>query len=204
MVLKGFMSDVGYTVIKGSRTTFKKQLNDETTLWVSLQIIQSMRPQLGLFPRVGFNNLKVIDFFYHHLEQQRPEKLTPPMLSETLGYLMPEPRQLEWYFHPTEDEIQRTARDVIGSIVEYGTPLMTRYPDLISLAAWAIMPTNDLGAMTQDPRLLRATILYLVGDISAAKGLISESIAEVSTHGHDLKNPAYDAHIKFDKLLRLH
>ena len=48
--LRAQMAELGFSFRKG---IFDRRLNDETTLWVALQVLNSKQSALGLFPRVG-------------------------------------------------------------------------------------------------------------------------------------------------------
>lgn len=190
------MAELGFS---GRRTDYSKKISDETTLWVSLQILKDRKSALGLFPRVGFINWKVTEFFRRYLDDSvSPPGNVPPTLSATLGYLIPEKRQTEWYFECAELAIRDSAKAVIQAVVDYGIPFMMRYPDLRSLYGWAKNPRIEPEAIHFQPQLLRAVILYLVGDWIQAKQVIATQIAEA---GNDLSDPSYGPIVRLRDLL---
>lgn len=194
--LRARMADLGFS---GKKTDFNQKFTDETTLWVSLQILKDGETLLGLFPRVGFINWKVAEFFRRYLEDPiNPAGNITPTLSATLGYLMCEPHQVECYFECTEASIRDAVKAVIQNMVSYGMSFMTRYPDLHSLHAWAKDPGVEPEATHFQPQLLRAVILYLVGDWIQAKDMIETQIAEA---GEDLNDPSYGPIVRLRDLL---
>lgn len=116
------MAEQGFT---GASADYFKKLNDETTVWIGVQVLRDRRPLLGLFPQVGFINWKMASFSRRVLNVTTHVNTT---LVATLGYLMPEPRQLESHFACDEMEIRKAARGVVQNACGYGMPFMTRYP----------------------------------------------------------------------------
>lgn len=197
--LRARMADLGFN---GEKALFNKKFNDETTLWVSLQVLRDRQSFLGLFPRVGFINWKVADFMQRYLADAliNPPVNIPPTLSATLGYLMPKPHQVEWYFECTEASIRSAAADIIQSVRSYGMSFTTRFPDVRSLSAWAKNPEIEPAAMFYQPQLLRAVILYLAGDWVQAKEIVEAQLSKGIVAG-EINDPNYAPIIRLGHLL---
>jgi hypothetical protein len=172
--LKSRMNDFRFA---GKGTSFTKKLNDETSLWVGLQIVERYRPLLAVFPRVGFANWMVAEFFRERLQFPLPGHI-PLTLHATLGYLVPGPLQTEALCEPVEESIRNTAKAATDNVIEFGLPFMTRYPDLHQLVGWARDPMIEPHGMVFQPTLLRGAILHLAGENNEARILISRDIAE--------------------------
>jgi hypothetical protein len=194
--LRAEMAKLGFALRRG---IFHRKLNDETTLWVSLQLLKGSGSSLGLFPRVGFINWKVAEFYCRHLDDPvEPAGNVPPTLSATLGYLMPGPARPEWHFECAETAIRMTVKTVVENVAAHGMPFMTRYPDLQSLKAWADDPGIEPEATNVQPQLLRAEIFYLGGDWARAKQVIAANIVEA---GDDIADPSYRPILRLSALL---
>jgi hypothetical protein len=183
--LRAEMTTLGFCF----KNFYVKKLNDETTLLVSLQILEGETPLLGLFPRVGFMNWKVEQFIDGLFDPIKPTPKFRYTLSTTLGCLLPEDAQNECYFEGTEAAIRDSVQAVVGNVSKYGIPFMTRYPDLVSLLAWAKNPMIEPHAVCLQPWLWRAAILYVGGDPISAREIIAREIAYAGDD--DLNDPNF-------------
>ena len=189
------MSAFGYHLEKSS---YVKQFNAETKLWVPMQVVEGHRPSLALFPRLGFFNRKVTELLRTRLLMGQ---LVPPTMAWTLGYLMPEPRQTEWLFEPTQASIAASVETVVAALETYGTPAMTSYPNVKALLPWAEDPINvDRHAQVFQRELVRA-IVYFLNDASAVALQIVNRTLDEGRSRNDLDDPSYAPYLRFRTLL---
>jgi hypothetical protein len=199
---KTAMSEFSFSVLPSTGTVFGKRLNEETNLRVTLQLVHGQRPLLGLFPSVGFSNLKLEEFLGERLNWIKSSGKNPSLtLSASLGYLMPEPLRLEWHFDPTEDSIREAVTTTVRNVIEYGMPFMTRFPNMPALSEWARTPEIEPYALTSRPGLMRAAIFYLNGDFVTAKESLSRSISEALAGGDNPKDSTFVPYTRLEDLL---
>ena len=198
--LESSMAEVGFRVTKRGGTLFVKDFNAETNLWVSLQILRDHKPKLGLFPRVGFVNFMIDRFFRESLALSKwygQESVVT--FSKTLGYLVPESDQVEWYFDPKQVSFGAPVKTIVRYLIDYGMPFMTRYPTLDALVEWAESPGPEPYSMTNQP-LLRPVIFYLSGQIVRANEILSAEISKFLENG-DREHPAFEPYMRFEEIL---
>jgi hypothetical protein len=193
--LRAKMADMGFS----EKGLFAKKLNDETVLLVQLQVLAGGRPLLGLFPQVGFMNVKVEEFIDRIWDSAEPSSKPRFTLRTALGYLMPDPLQNDWYFEGTEAAIRDTVQAVVSNVSVYGMPFMTSYPDLDALQAWARNPMAEPVAISLDPWVWRAAVLYLNGDLAKAKEIVAFNMAQTSDD--DLTHPYFRPTLRLGELL---
>jgi hypothetical protein len=187
MAARGFKETYG---------TFHKPFNEETTLWVSLQILADRLKQgkLGVLPRVGFINWRVAEFFTRYLDDPSKEAShVAPTLSATLGYLIPGELNTEIFFNVEPEPLRQSAAQVISSTMTHGMPFMTRYPNLPELGRWAADPRIEPEAMHYQPFLLRAVIYYLLGDWARCAEFVNRKIQEAQAAGIYAADPGLAA-----------
>ena len=89
--------------------------------WVGLNSVSRPDGRVGINPVVGVRN-EQIENLLKHLSENR--FVSPPSISTSLGYLMPESRYLEWLFEPDPFDYKSECQRMIGAIEVYGIPFM--------------------------------------------------------------------------------
>lgn len=184
---------------RGTSWDFVTTLNGETVLAVGIQILFHRKNGLGLFPRVGFTNLKVENFWQEHLIGNHPRLV--PTLTASLGYLCPDPLQLEWYCGYSEDDMDLAVHLVVGKVEKFGMPFMTRYPDLESLRVWAENPQVEPHGHTFQPDVQRAIVLYLLSDRAEAAVIVATSRQRSLSAGDPIDDPGLQPILRLKSFL---